>query len=291
MTDIAKDIHVFEKSGCGIAPFKLIGMWQMPSKSLQEANPDAYNNAIRTAPIKGIGCCAHCWTGIIYHYIIQDVNGKQFVVGSECVNKTGDSGLISRIKEMKKEVAKVKREAKIDAKLAQRKADLQERKNNWIKNTTQGQEIIDFLTAEVASENCYYLWSNFYYSFQQWGNLSGNQCNCVTIEIAKRLDVIVNPPATSEYVGVHGKKMTIKVLVDKILTIPAQQFSYNDRSSQELYMMTDDKGNKIICYSKSLVANPTEGEWYMMTCTIKFHKEYKGIKQTIINRPKWSTII
>jgi hypothetical protein len=48
-------------------------------------------------------------------YELADVNGKKFKVGCECVKKTGDVGLIDVVK---REIARRKREAKNDARVA-----------------------------------------------------------------------------------------------------------------------------------------------------------------------------
>lgn len=89
-------MHPFNKT-LGPGPYKLIAVWSMPSPSLLEQNPDAFNNAMRHAPkLDGyIGSCS----GILHHYIIQNSNGKTYAVGSTCVNKhSQDPNLIKEVK-------------------------------------------------------------------------------------------------------------------------------------------------------------------------------------------------
>ena len=79
-------MHVFERAGLGIAPFRCIGMVE-----------ETYQ-ACQGAPVQPGGCCDYCSNGIRYCYQIRDRNGKTFKVGSDCVARTGDAGLIKSFK-------------------------------------------------------------------------------------------------------------------------------------------------------------------------------------------------
>lgn len=76
-------IHVFEVEGLGIGPFDHIGEFDRGKRNQT--------------------CCDYCGTSIRYEQIIQDSKGHNFKVGSECVRKTGDIGLISKMKLAEKE--------------------------------------------------------------------------------------------------------------------------------------------------------------------------------------------
>lgn len=85
-------VYKLEKSGnIGIGPFKCLGYWVMPSKSLQEHNPSAYNNAWQFAPKLSDGhhngTCSHCGTGITYNFIVKSADGVISVLGSTCIGK------------------------------------------------------------------------------------------------------------------------------------------------------------------------------------------------------------
>ena len=106
-------IHVFEAAGLGKAPFKLVGIFELPSKALQEANPDAYNNALRSLPLHvGMGTCHFCGHAIMVNCMIQSADGKKFMVGTDCVAKTGDKGLVDKVKMERRKQAREKREEK-----------------------------------------------------------------------------------------------------------------------------------------------------------------------------------
>ena len=107
MQDVSQ--HKFEIAGLGRAPFTLAG----------------YHIEWFTAPgapPKPGGCCAYCFTGILHCFVIRDANGKTFTVGSECVKKTGDAGLIDKTKNaanaMKRETKAKADAARIEAAIA-----------------------------------------------------------------------------------------------------------------------------------------------------------------------------
>jgi hypothetical protein len=89
-TDIGS--HVFTKSGLGIGPFRCVGVFQKVGPIVM---PDGTEIG---SPGQAMGVCAHCGTGIADCYQIRSADGKQFVVGSSCVEKTGDAGLIKSYK-------------------------------------------------------------------------------------------------------------------------------------------------------------------------------------------------
>jgi len=97
-SDIGK--HVFERAGLGVAPFRFVGV----TESIFKAAPDA--------PRQPGTCCDFCGTGIMVVCIIQDANGKRFKVGSDCVAKTGDKGLIKafRTSPRQREMARMQRQ-------------------------------------------------------------------------------------------------------------------------------------------------------------------------------------
>src|ERR1700748_2403557 len=85
--------HPFEVAGLGLAPFRCVGAYSLPSPSMAEQNPQAYQNALRDMPKGwGIGSCAYCGMGLVHNFLIRSKDGKGFVVGSECVAKADDKG-------------------------------------------------------------------------------------------------------------------------------------------------------------------------------------------------------
>jgi len=106
-------IHIFEKSGLGKAPFKFLRVESLPSPALLEANPDAYNNAMKAlTPGCRHGSCAYCGMPLTHNYLVRSADDRMFVVGSECVAKTDDRGLMDAAREARLQIERDKREAK-----------------------------------------------------------------------------------------------------------------------------------------------------------------------------------
>jgi hypothetical protein len=102
--------HVFEKSGLGHAPFRFLGVYELPSASLAETNPSAYNAALAEMP-PGFHCgtCAYCGMPLKYNYLIKSSDSRTFSVGCECVNKTHDGGLVKKVKSSRLRIDREKR--------------------------------------------------------------------------------------------------------------------------------------------------------------------------------------
>lgn len=84
--------HVFSRSKLGLPPFRCIGVYQdVGPKILSDGTQVGYEG-------QAMGVCDHCGTGIRDCYQIKSSDGKSFVVGSSCVEKTGDAGLIKSYK-------------------------------------------------------------------------------------------------------------------------------------------------------------------------------------------------
>lgn len=79
-------LHVFERAGLGRAPFRCVGM----AEKTYQAHCDA--------PVQAAGSCDYCGNGIRYVYQIKSRDGRVFGVGSDCVARTEDAGLIRSYK-------------------------------------------------------------------------------------------------------------------------------------------------------------------------------------------------
>ena len=88
-------LHVFESFGLGTAPF-----------TLDHVTGEGGN-------------CEFCGTSIVWRFYIKGVDGKTFFVGSDCVMKTGDAGLMRRVdaevKRRQNEARKQRESAKLES--------------------------------------------------------------------------------------------------------------------------------------------------------------------------------
>lgn len=92
-------IHKFEAAGLGTAPFRVVGF---AVKKYQ---------ACHGAPIQVGGSCDYCGTGIMDTFYIRGADGREFKVGSDCVYKTGDKGLVDTVK---RKANRIKRERTVE---------------------------------------------------------------------------------------------------------------------------------------------------------------------------------
>lgn len=99
-------IHKFEAAGLGKAPFRLVGMYESRCSGTPGANGVTVGYAGQPS-----GTCDYCGTGIANCYQIQSSDGRQFVVGEDCVRKTDDTGLVDTVK---RQANKVRSAAKAD---------------------------------------------------------------------------------------------------------------------------------------------------------------------------------
>jgi len=104
MTNDETKIHQFEQAGLGKAPFRYVGFRERrgPEKILDKDGK--WHGLECGAPGQPMGTCAYCGQGIAICCEIVSSDGKRFVVGSDCVEKTGDAGL----RKVKTDVAKFK---------------------------------------------------------------------------------------------------------------------------------------------------------------------------------------
>ena len=77
--------HAFEAAGLGKPPYKFMGITQ-----------EVFNNGDGTT--KPGGCCKYCYAGILWAFWLKSSDGHSFCVGSECINRSGDKGLIEAYK-------------------------------------------------------------------------------------------------------------------------------------------------------------------------------------------------
>ncbi len=107
-------VHVFESAGLGKAPFTWVGYHEERGGKVTEINGVTVTVG---APGQPLGTCAFCGTGIAICCEIVSADGKSFVVGSDCVLKTGDKGLKVQVDEMKATMNRKKQDATIAANL------------------------------------------------------------------------------------------------------------------------------------------------------------------------------
>lgn len=120
---INRPAHIFEQSGLGRAPFRVVGFFSYPSPSMAASNPRAYmdacHEAANTAKTHGVrgGACEHCGMALMNNYILASADHRRFVVGCDCVRKTGDLGVIAAVERAERARRNLQSKARKTAKL------------------------------------------------------------------------------------------------------------------------------------------------------------------------------
>ena len=94
--------------------------------------------------------------------------------------------------------------------------------------------------------------------------------------------------AQSAYVGEVGKRAEFNLTVKAVIEVEKPRFHYHDTPFSYIYIMEDENKNKVVY----------RGDWkgfdkdtkVKVKASVKEHAEYKGEKQTIIQRPKFEVI-
>lgn len=105
-TGETKQVHKFTLAGLGQAPFRFTGM------------EEKVYVACQGAPEQPAGTCCYCGTGIRYCYHIESADGQKSYVGSDCIHKSDDSGLVKLISKAEAELRSKKNEKARVAKAA-----------------------------------------------------------------------------------------------------------------------------------------------------------------------------
>lgn len=92
--DLAATVHQFEYAKLGKAPYQYLGIQ------------------------RACASCEFCNTPISYKFYLKGADGKVFFVGSDCIEKSGDAGLIRVIDADVKRLQKEVRDTRADALIA-----------------------------------------------------------------------------------------------------------------------------------------------------------------------------
>ena len=111
----------------------------------------------------------------------------------------------------------------------------------------------------------------------------------------------------SEYLGTVGKRLTAEVTLTRNYTFEAESFSrWGGYETKHIYTMTDDDGNVLVWKTTALMGVDEECDenrericWYSIrkgdrikvTGTVKEHSEYKGERQTVLQRVRVVEVI
>lgn len=114
--------------------------------------------------------------------------------------------------------------------------------------------------------------------------ISEPQVALLTTKI-ERAEERARAAAASSWIGKVGDRIEAAVKVEREASY--ERTAYGRWGAAEtvwIMTMVDEHGNQIV--SKSPNFRPTVGETITLRATVKEHSEYRGIKQTVVQRPK-----
>ena len=149
-------------------------------------------------------------------------------------------------------------------------------------------------------------------SLREYGKLSPKQYEAVCKVIDAAQDkrdalksAIQNQKNYAESLGIKSEKFESTVTVKKIVTVKVAQFSRYDSDEAQIYIFNDQDNNTLVWKTKNILSNTAnefawnlensnavkEGDVIVIKASIKAYTEYKGEKQTIIQRVKILEVI
>lgn len=293
--------HFQAKNPSLVGPYKMEGFYAFPSKSLAEHNPLAYNMQLRMAPKNwALGICDVCGTCLTNNILMTDANGKRFVVGTDCMMRSGEEALTMAARMALRGHEANQRAAKKAAATRARLAAERLRNNGLtdeeVREAKRNAERL------LKVEACMALFGMLVEAAEATGN-------SIALDITKRMrhsgwvsdkqvkllqDIVevANRFSLDEYFGEVGQRVDLDLVVVKAMLIEGYY------GTKELVIMQDLEGRTFkfcgtskLFWPERIVAGAKAyelvkaGDTLKLKATIKEHAEYKGTKQTVIARP------
>lgn len=260
-------MHPFEKAGLGKAPFHCVGhrenRFEMPGFGWKPG-----------------GCCHYCGTGILHEYIIRSVDGAEFVVGSDCVERTGT---VENFTEIRRESVRAHRQAGTKAR---REAAQAERIQERSRLTAARKEFWSNAHPELFKTLQEYQGDNLFLrdmrdSLTHWGGLTDGQTAAVERVLARDAQQAAIK-ASSQHLGTIGQRikgLSIRITFCKHIGTS----NFNGRSvPRYLVKLETESGDQLVWWTSR--GYEKEESFGPVDLTVKEHGEYNGTKQTIVQR-------
>lgn len=152
-TTEAKAVHHDWERVAGSAPYRLVGCFSIPHPGTFGDNLAGYQNALRelgemqrALGVHG-GACDICGHPLVANYVLENADGRRFVVGCDCVTRSGDTRLTTTVEEAERDRQRKLRQARQRAEWAAKQAarEAKERAEN-------GGNTLDEIHAERVRE-------------------------------------------------------------------------------------------------------------------------------------------
>jgi hypothetical protein len=176
-------------------------------------------------------------------------------------------------------VAQAKRDAKREA---IRVAKVAERDRIIAENTAKFNTAYPEMSVLDKSENP--VVQDILTKGRERGQLSEAQLG-VLVRAIKQARAHAEAQATSQHVGQIGERITRKVTVQRLSSYTRKPFgSYRADARETVWItsMVDEQGNVLVTKTPTFRAETNES--FTLTATVKAHDEFRGVKQTVLQR-------
>lgn len=261
-------VHPFERAGLGKSPFRCVGCRE---------NWFVMGDGSR----KPGGTCNYCGTGILNEYVIKSSDGKSFVVGCDCVQKTNAD--VVGFREERLKLARTKRATKVSERRSIKRAEWDKiraeqkitRMDSFYAMKPALCERLDNYTGEHSFLNA------MRENLNAWGSLSEKMVAVVErlfAEEDRQAELRIN----SKFFGVVGvRSKNVMVKITACIKVGESNFGYRSQPIV-LVKMETESGDQLTWFTSSYYDLSTEFE--SAAFGVKEHSEYKGVKQTIVQR-------
>ena len=131
-------------------------------------------------------------------------------------------------------------------------------------------------TTELSYEECLNI-------YPEYGTMSWKDLTEVQAVLNSKIPTEEDP---SQYVGQVGERLDLVVTFKKRSTYEIPSYEGWGTDTVGINVFRDDAGNCFIWKSTSAFFNIAEGSQVRLRGTVKEHSDYKGTKQTILQRCK-----
>lgn len=155
------------------------------------------------------GSCQHCGTGIMYEFVIEDAEGKRFVVGSDCVEKTGAE--VSEFRRIRLAAEREKRAVKRSARELERQLQWKaEADAKRVKFDAEQPEVVAFLLSIEQDADGFL--GDMRRSYDRYGSLTERMLDAVKNSM-KRSAERAEREATAKPIPATDKRLTIEGVI------------------------------------------------------------------------------
>lgn len=261
-------VHPFERAGLGKSPFRCVGCRE---------NWFVMGDGSR----KPGGTCNYCGTGILNEYVIKSSDGKSFVVGCDCVQRTNAD--VVGFREERLKLARTKRATKVSERRAIKRAEWDKiRAEEKVARMDSFYAMKPELCVRLdtyAGENTFLLAMRD--NLNAWGSLTEKMVAVVErlfAEEERNAELRMNAKHFGE-VGVRAKNVKVKVMFCR--KVGESNFGYRSQPIV-LVKLETESGDQLTWFTSSYY--DVSEEFQNASFTVKEHSEYKGIKQTTVSR-------